>query len=94
MEFFMRSWYYSINGERFISDQPFNMKEFDMRKYEVVTQDTSLFSGNLSTKKLKDQLNTAAEKGWIFDKVISDTRRSLFLFKRETKFLVFYKEYA
>jgi hypothetical protein len=65
-----------------------------MRKYEVVTLDTGLFSGNLSTKKLKEQLNNASEKGWIFDKVISDTRRSMLFFKRETKFLVFYQETA
>ena len=63
-----------------------------MRKYQVVNLDTGYFTGNLSSKKLQDKLNDAAQKGWALEKVIEETRRSMLFFKRETKFLVFSKE--
>lgn len=59
--------------------------------YKVHSLDTKFFSGTLNPKKLESILNNYQSEGWEFLRSISQKRRKMFIFKKESHFLIFRK---
>lgn len=59
-----------------------------MFEYKIAPLTTSLFGGSLDPKKLESALNEHSSDNWEFIKSIQETKKVLFLFKREAHFLV------
>ena len=60
--------------------------------YRVVAVKTySLFRGQITPKRLEEEINKATQDGWTLDRTIVLEARWLFFFKREVVFLILKK---
>ena len=70
-----------------------NIKEKRTR-YKVVTLETSLLKGNVSSSKLEKMINdiTMTKDGWQLAWLFVDEKRKFIFFSKKTVFLIFFRD--